>query len=57
MNEWPDAATSDRNAHECVKLLLALNSYPGVMRWNYFYLYHKMSKWIEQGGEIMRLCC
>ena len=44
MNEWPDAATSDRNAHECVKLLLALNSYPGVMRWNYFYLYHKMSK-------------
>ena len=49
MNEWPDAVISDRGTYERVKLILSLNSYPGVIRWNY--LHHEMSKCIEERGQ------
>ena len=49
MNERPDDATSDRCGHKRVKFLLSLNSYPGVIRWNY--LDHEMGKCIEDRGQ------
>ena len=35
-HKWA-AATSDRGAHERVKLLLSLNIYPDGKHWNYLY--------------------
>ena len=49
MNERPDECHQQCGTYERVKLILSLNSYPGVKRWNY--LHHEMSKCIEERGQ------